>query len=223
MDYLLHIDTSADKCVVALSRDGQLLCSETSAETRNHASEINISIQKVVSEAGIALSDLTAIVVCAGPGSYTGLRIGLSTAKGICYALDKPLILDNKLQILLLQGIRIHGNSFDEYLVVLPAREKEYFVATKDGNGNDLRAPRHIIEEELPGLPTSPESKKFVISKEIPAEILDGIFKNSYISNDAEIDVQIWCEVAYEEYKCNKTVNLSTSEPFYLKQVYTHK
>jgi len=223
MDYLLHIDTSADKCVVALGCDGILLHSQTSNETRNHASEINISIQKLLAEAGIALADLTAVVVCAGPGSYTGLRIGLSAAKGICYALDKPLVLDNKLQILLMQSIMAHEGSFDEYLAILKAREGEYFVAIKDGNGADLLEPRHILAEELEGLLPNADSKKFIISRDISVDTLPGMFKNSYILSEVEIDIKRWCEIAYGEYKCNKTVNLSTSEPFYLKQVYTHK
>src|ERR1035437_1453422 len=100
MQYLLHIDTSTDTGVVALNCDGVILAYKVNEEARNHASTINIMIEKLLAGVKISLSDLDGIVVCAGPGSYTGLRIGLATAKGLCYALNVPLILDNKLTLL---------------------------------------------------------------------------------------------------------------------------
>ena len=92
MKYILHIDTSTDIGTIALSGDGRILSYLRTTETRNHAGVINNMIERVISDMKITLEQLSAISVCAGPGSYTGLRIGVATAKGLCYALNKPLI-----------------------------------------------------------------------------------------------------------------------------------
>ena len=87
-------------CSVALSKNGQLLAVESRHEGYKHAENILALIDLVKKAAGIELSEIDAVVVSAGPGSYTGLRIGMSTAKGICYALDKELIVVDTLEII---------------------------------------------------------------------------------------------------------------------------
>src|ERR1019366_2430074 len=114
MHYLLHIDTSTDTGAVAIGGDGNLLAYRANTETRNHATTINNMINDVLAEVKISLEDLSCIVVCAGPGSYTGLRIGLATAKGLCYALDKPLMLDNRLTLLAYQAYRQQDKSVSQ-------------------------------------------------------------------------------------------------------------
>src|SRR5882672_2766392 len=100
MEYLLHIDTSTDTGLLAIGCDGQLLAHSMIEESRNHAGTINNMINSLLADAHISFRQLSAVAVCAGPGSYPGLRIGLATAKVLCYALEKPLILDNKLTVL---------------------------------------------------------------------------------------------------------------------------
>lgn len=93
MSYILHIETATKVCSVALSGHGKLLSlQESNTEAYSHSGMLTVFIRNVVREAGIAMHDLSAVAVSMGPGSYTGLRIGVSAAKGICYALDIPLI-----------------------------------------------------------------------------------------------------------------------------------
>ena len=93
MALILAIETATKLCSVALARDGKLLAIRESDPTTNaHAEKVNVFIKEVMQEAGCALSELDAVAVGIGPGSYTGLRIGLSAAKGLCYALDIPVI-----------------------------------------------------------------------------------------------------------------------------------
>ena len=101
MDYILHLETSTKVCSVALSKNGQLLqLVETSEEGYVHGEKLTLFIQEILAKEEISPKALKAISVASGPGSYTGLRIGVSTAKGLCFALDIPLIAIDSLQCL---------------------------------------------------------------------------------------------------------------------------
>ena len=89
---LLLLETATGVCSVALSEGERMLAVRTSKEEREHASMLAVYIEEVMTEAGRQLSEIDALVVSKGPGSYTGLRIGIATAKGICFTLNKPLI-----------------------------------------------------------------------------------------------------------------------------------
>lgn len=221
MSYLLHIDTSGDIGTVALSRDGDLAAITTNNEARNHAAAINVMIDEVISSAGIVFRDISAVVVCAGPGSYTGLRIGLSSAKGICYALGIPLILDNKLTLLAFQAHKNHIG-FDRYITVLKARENEFFIASYDGLFQEVHEPKHITRSDL-GSYFHSENKIYIITDCLSAEDITSHANIFTIDTETSINIKEWLSFSLEEYKCNNNVNLSTAEPFYLKQVYTHK
>ena len=92
MPTILNIDTATSACSVALSHNGQLLSIANSAIGNSHSAVLTTLIEEVLSNSATSISNIDAIAVNEGPGSYTGLRIGVSTAKGLCYALDKPLI-----------------------------------------------------------------------------------------------------------------------------------
>ncbi len=221
MVYLLHIDTSSDSGVVAVSADGSIIASAANEESRNHAASVNTMITDVLRKAGIALQQLHGIVVCAGPGSYTGLRIGLATAKGLCYVLDKPLFLCNKLTLLAYQAWLINNNRHSNYISLLTARDKEYFITIYNSSFDCVLPPRHIMSSELQGILSSENS---YIIMDVSFDIINE-FKISdlQISQDIEISLDSWAKYALNEYNCNNNVNLATAEPFYLKQVYTHK
>ncbi len=207
--------------MIVVSRDGKPLAQRVNEKTRDHAGTINTMIDEALKDAGIALNDLHAISVCGGPGSYTGLRIGMATAKGLCYTLNIPLINDNRLTLLAHQAWRAH-HGYHSYVALLKAREKEYFITIHDANFNCILAPQHIPEEQLSLLPIAGETI-FVISA-VLEEVTDFLPVGS-VQNDKNerIAPEAWCFSAFEKYNCNLTVNLYTAEPFYLKQVYTHK
>ena len=222
MNNFLHIDTSGDAGIIALSSDGSLTASRRNLETRNHASSINILVADILSESHLTLNDLSAVVVCAGPGSYTGLRIGMATAKGFCYALDIPLLLDNKLDLLALQVFNLYRDKYSFFVSTIPAREQEYFVSIFDKNFINILPAKHIMESDLPERLAGMQNLCF-ISQSLPASLAGKIEENINMVSIPEIDLSCWAVHTFEQYKCNKTVNLSTAEPFYLKQVYTHK
>lgn len=101
---ILSIETSTEVCSIAIHKDGHLVAENTSFESYSHAERLAPMIEETMAEHNISKGDLAAVAVSAGPGSYTGLRIGTSTAKGLCYALDIPLITINTLESML-QGV----------------------------------------------------------------------------------------------------------------------
>ncbi len=103
MSLILSIDTSTKVCSVALYQSGKLLALSELFTEKSHSGLLTVLCEQVVSQAGFSLNQLDAIAVAKGPGSYTGLRIGVSTAKGFCFALDKPLISVNSLEAMAYQ------------------------------------------------------------------------------------------------------------------------
>jgi tRNA threonylcarbamoyladenosine biosynthesis protein TsaB len=209
--YILHIDTSGELGFVALGKDGHLLSFKEQPDARNQAASINHDITTVLADAGITLSELSAVAVCSGPGSYTGLRIGLSTAKALCYVLDIPLITHDKLSLLALGQCHSFLSEYDYYVAVLMAREGEYFISSYNNKFEQVIEPQHILEDELK-LKISELKGKKLISSNISTSLKQ--ITETDITEDQCIKIETWIK---------DFVNLSTAEPLYLKQVYTHK
>jgi len=222
MSYILHLDTSSDLCSVAISFNGQLLHVLSGSEPRNHASVINDMISQVLDLAGLSFSALSAVAVCEGPGSYTGLRIAMATAKGICYAADLPLILHNRL-FLISFFAAAHSTPAPKYNIatILVARELEYFVAIYDSARLCIVPPSHIPHHQLESVLCTQENLH--ILSDAPLDLFYKL-KVNFIpyQKDITIDYQFWAECAFESYISKDFANIAASIPLYLKQVYTH-
>ena len=222
MQYLLHIDTATDKGTIAISGDGTLLAQRTNEETRNHAGTINIMINEVMADAKISPEQLSAVVACAGPGSYTGLRIGVATAKGLCYALDKPLLLHNRLTLLAFHAFMQKNISASQYVTLLVARDKEFFISAYNKDFICTLPPQHIMQEQLHEIIEKNEHTYFIT--DVSEAIINSLgITNLQIDTNVYTSLDSWAFYAFDDFKCNNIVNLSSAEPFYLKQVYTHK
>lgn len=116
MIYLLNIETSTNVCSVALTENEKLLSLKEDKGNRNHSTLITILIQEIIKEHDLYFKNIDAVAVSKGPGSYTGLRIGVSTAKGLCYALSRPLIGVNTLQAMAHSMSKNFSNYFSQDL-----------------------------------------------------------------------------------------------------------
>ena len=137
MATILNIETATTVCSVALSKDGQLLALKEINGDYSHAENLTLFIEDVLRQAQLFLKDIDAVAVSKGPGSYTGLRIGVSTAKGLCYALDKPLISINTLEHLCASVL---PNPQSLFCPMLDARRMEVYCAVYDSDGNEIRS-----------------------------------------------------------------------------------
>lgn len=144
---LLLLETATAVCSVVLSRGEHILSVRTASGEREHASVLAVYIQEVTQEAGVRIADIDGIVVSRGPGSYTGLRIGVATAKGICYALNKPLIaIDTPMAMAscyLARGVLPYNPCI--LVPVIDARRMEVYGAAMDTAMNYLQPIRAEI------------------------------------------------------------------------------
>ncbi len=140
--YILAIETTTQNCSVALIRDGQPWIVRQDDQANGHAQHITLFVQEVMATAQLELTALTAIAISQGPGSYTGLRIGLSTAKGLCYALNKPLLAVDSLQALAWGAQnQTKGHAKVGYLSLMDARRMDAYVGVYDANLQALVEP----------------------------------------------------------------------------------
>ncbi|KAA5533197.1 tRNA (adenosine(37)-N6)-threonylcarbamoyltransferase complex dimerization subunit type 1 TsaB [Taibaiella lutea] len=210
MSKLLFIDTSASVATVALSIDAETAVIRTHENANEQAAVINFMIEEVLQKGSSTINDIDAICVCAGPGSYTGLRVGLSTAKGLAYASDKPLMLFNRLDIL-----SWNINADTKFIVALKARTGEYFIALFDKDGNAVNEPQHAFEKDLAEYTI--EGFQFFTDD----EHLSIAAPTKVMSMDTAIDVRNWITKATVRFTLKQFDDLAYSEPFYLKAAYT--
>ncbi len=137
MANILNIETATRVCSVALSVDGNVVALQESKSRNSHAEQITLFSEQVIYQAGMSFRDLDAVAISKGPGSYTGLRIGVSTAKGFCYSLDIPLIAVGTLPALaqgMIGKITEEGNHPEDFLYcpMIDARRMEVYTALYD-------------------------------------------------------------------------------------------
>lgn len=147
MALLLNIDTATEHASVCLSDNNGVLLLLESNDQKNHGAFLQPAIQQLMQQTGLTLQQLDAIAVTEGPGSYTGLRVGLASSKGLCYALQKPLITINTLQVMAKAAIQEQGNQFPGALFcpLIDARRMEVFTAIYDGQLVEIEAPNAKI------------------------------------------------------------------------------
>lgn len=135
MTYILNIETATKNCSVSLAKNGEtILCKEIAEQGYSHAEKLHVFIEEIVNEANLNFSEIKAVAVSKGPGSYTGLRIGVSAAKGLCYALQIPLISIDTMQVLAKKAV------VDGLIVpMIDARRMEVYSAIFDKNHNKIK------------------------------------------------------------------------------------
>ncbi|WP_347173367.1 tRNA (adenosine(37)-N6)-threonylcarbamoyltransferase complex dimerization subunit type 1 TsaB [Polaribacter uvawellassae] len=217
MAYILNIETSTKNCSVSISKDGKLIAiKELNNGNYSHAEVLHPYINDVITKAKITFKKLDAIAVSKGPGSYTGLRIGVSAAKGLCFALNIPLISVNTLQSL---AMSITSISDDNSVIIpmLDARRMEVYSAVFNSDYNQIRDTKAEIICETSFLDYLEFSKVYFLG--------DGAEKcKSLIAHSNAIFIEAKFPSAKEmgilsndKYKKNDIEDVAYFEPFYLK------
>ena len=217
MEHILLIDTSASKCTVALVRDGQYLLGLEHTDQKSQAAAINPMIGELLAEAKLELYQLSAIAVCSGPGSYTGLRIGMAAAKGLAFGLGKPMIVHDKLELLAQQEIQIN-DAYWQYGVLITARPGEFFYASFDAEMNVIQVPIHGATAEIKALidELSVTSHCLIGDEEACRTFGDRVIPH------AEVDPERWAIWAAVSFARQVFSDVAAVEPFYMKEVYIH-
>lgn len=219
----LYLETSGQTCSVALYSGVENLSLRESEREKSHASLITIFIEEVLSQAGLTLKDVNHIAVSSGPGSYTGLRVGYSTAKGICYALGIPLIAVNSLSALA-SGLSLKHKDEDAlYCPMIDARRMEVYTALYTYDGKEILIPSaYIIENDFYQDYLGEHWNRKIIFGGSGVKKLEDSYPNDNMVYDADIKLSATfiSPIANVMIENKLYEKLAYAEPFYLKSVY---
>ena len=217
MTHLLCIETATEICSVALSADGECLCCAEETEGYSHAEKIMLLVDQCLQQAGLETTAIDAVCISSGPGSYTGLRIGTSTAKGLCYALHIPLIAVSSLQGIAWGAIgQLQHHPL--FCPMIDARRMEVYCALYDRQGNQvLEVHNEIVTDgflrnELAASTivfcgNGAEKCKPLLSSNAHAVFSDSLSSARYLTRPA-----------FEAWKQKRFEDTAYFEPFYLKE-----
>lgn len=216
MTYILNIETSTTVCSVAIAKDGELIALKEINNGFTHAENLHVFILEVLTEVNLTPQQLTAVAVSKGPGSYTGLRIGVSAAKGLCFALQIPLISINTLQLLTANITDRKSNAV--YCPMLDARRMEVYTSVYDEHLNELIPTEALIvnDESIVKYNTFPiiyffgdgmSKCKSLLEKNSNAKFIDDIVPSA----------KAMCSLSFIKFKKQHFEDVAYFEPFYLK------
>lgn len=214
MAYTLNIETATKNCSVALAKNGKVIvCQEMAEQGFSHAEKLHVFIEAILKKENLSFKDLQAVAVSQGPGSYTGLRIGVSAAKGLCLALSIPLIAVDTLQVLAAQ-VKIDSGTI---IPMIDARRMEVYSAIFDNNGQKTRDTKaEILTEE-----SFQEIQGPVYFVGDCAEKAKSVLKKDnfiFLENVVYPSANQMAFFSNQSFQQQKFENMAYFEPFYLKE-----
>lgn len=217
MSLILHIETAVEGASVCLAREQQIIAFNQNKDIKDSAAWLHTAIQALFLDNNIPLQQLQAIAVSAGPGSYTGLRVGMATAKGLCYALQVPLITLSTLEVMAAAAQQV---ATELVCPMIDARRMEVFTAVYTKNGQEVLAPHNRILEA--------SSFADLLAKEPITFFGNGSAKWKSLTTastahfeDIEFSAKDMIGLAAAGYSQNAFTDLAYSEPLYIKEFFT--
>ncbi|MEC8832892.1 MAG: tRNA (adenosine(37)-N6)-threonylcarbamoyltransferase complex dimerization subunit type 1 TsaB [Bacteroidota bacterium] len=212
---ILNLETATTNCSVSISKDDNIIVlKENNAVNYSHSEQLHIFIKEALQEASLSFSDLDAVAISKGPGSYTGLRIGVSSAKGLCFSLDLPLISVPTLQSMAHQ---IKLNSGELVIPVLDARRMEVYSCVYDVNNSEVRETRAEVINELSFKEYVSDNKVYLVGS--GAEKCKVVLRHpNFIFNESVVpSAKDMASIAFKKYESKHFEDVAYFEPYYLK------
>ncbi len=217
MSLILHIDTSLETAFVSIAKDAVPVVIKTNTVQKEHAGFVHKAVEEVIHECGMRLSDLAAIAVTEGPGSYTGLRVGMSSAIGLCYALKKPFIKISTLKMIA-QDAYLQAQDTDAlYCPMVDARRMEVFTAMYDHELNVILKPMAMILED-DSFKDSLEKHRIYFSGNGSSKFKNILSEKNAVflsSNNLPLSLS---QLSYAAFLSSSFSNFTDSEPNYIKE-----
>jgi tRNA threonylcarbamoyladenosine biosynthesis protein TsaB len=224
MAIILNIDTSTETASVCLAKDGKVLLLQKNDQQKDHAAWLHVAIKQITVDATTELSQLNAIAVTIGPGSYTGLRVGLAAAKGICYALENPLIAVNTLLVMANAVKNVYEDSREEsidfFCPMIDARRMEVFTALYTNNLEVVKEPMALIIDQN-SFADELSSKTICFSGTGSAKFKKVINHPNAKFSPVISDSSAMSALTDLLYSKKQFADLAYIEPLYLKEFYT--
>jgi tRNA threonylcarbamoyladenosine biosynthesis protein TsaB len=221
MALILNLETATTACSVSLGRDGTLLALKELNGEYTHAENLTVFIADVMKQAGLQLHDLDAVAVSKGPGSYTGLRIGVSSAKGLCYSLGKPLIAINTLYSMMSGIIHLPSSLIHFPALLCPmldARRMEVYCAVYDSEGNEIRpTAAEIIDEHSFAELLREQPVYFFGDGAAKCKAALSHSKNAFFIDDIYPSAKDMITLSEKAFRNAQFEDVAYFEPFYLK------
>ncbi len=215
MAIVLNIETATKNCSVCLSSNDKILSLVEFNEGQfSHAEKLHSFILEVLKQSGKSMQDIDAIAVSKGPGSYTGLRIGVSAAKGLCFALDKPLISIPTLNVL---SHIVDANQGDFIVPLLDARRMEVYSAVFDDNYKQIRETQAEVIDENSFSEYLNRGKVYLVGDGSAkcSEVI--VHDNIVFLNDKFPSAKEMAKLSYDKFINDDFEDVAYFEPFYLK------
>lgn len=225
MSLILQIDTAIDGATVSLAQSGVVLLQKSNLNQKDHAAFLQPAIQELFNELNLSIKQLNAVAVSAGPGSYTGLRVGFASAKGLCYALKIPLITVDTLALLAWNAIcewpKTHTEKMADGLVcpMIDARRQEVFTAVYNTRLELLEDPSALILTKESYAKNLLNNNCLFTGNGATKWQEMGQHSNAHFFQPP-LHPQYLAELAFKQFELNQFADLAYSEPFYLKEFY---
>jgi len=213
LSFILNIETATKNCSVSIAKNGEtIVCREIAEEGYSHAEKLHVFIEEIIAESNISVQDLVAIAVSQGPGSYTGLRIGVSAAKGLCYALNIPLIAIDTLETLASRVSVSEG----KIIPMLDARRMEVYNEIFNA---DLKTERAIQAEVITEDSFADYKEVLYFVGDCADKCKPVLTKENFVFLE-EIkypSAREMSKISFDKYQKSDTVDVAYFEPYYLK------
>ncbi|MEO6219483.1 MAG: tRNA (adenosine(37)-N6)-threonylcarbamoyltransferase complex dimerization subunit type 1 TsaB [Ginsengibacter sp.] len=217
--YILNIHTATETAIINLSKGPETLRTFINTDTKQHAAFLHVAINEMLQQEGITMKVLNAIGITSGPGSYTGIRVGLAAAKGFCYALNIPLITYNSLHVMALSAADFVKDADALYCPMIDARRMEVYTAIYKFKMEEVEPPgaKVLTEKSYENylkfkiIFSGSGTKKFKNLTNLP----DSYFADTAISSET------LTKISWEKYQHSTFENILYAEPLYIKEFHT--
>lgn len=218
MAIILHIDTAVESASVCLAEDNEVKGFESNLIQKEHSSWLHPAIDRLYRSADMKLSNTHAIAVTIGPGSYTGLRVGMAAAKGLCFSLGLPLIGINTLE-LMARDLKAKNLSAEYVIPVIDARRMEVFTAVYDHELREVRAPYALIVNEHSYDEFSGRGSVIFTGNAV-GKLKQVIRHDNVLFNDGMPDARSMTGMASQRFEERAFSDVAYTEPLYVKEFY---
>ncbi len=219
MSLILHIDTTAESALVNIAENGEVLFEEVNELQKDHASFLHPALETVLKNAAVTIRDVDAVSVCHGPGSYTGIRVGVAAAKGLCFAAGKPLITVNQLEILAKDAIANNTDHNGLYCPVIDARRMEIYTAIYNNNLKEVVPPTALILEHQSFHDFLAAEKVYFIGSGVEKWQPLCTHKNARFKKLVNKGLA-FSKLSFEKYHSGNFASLAYASPLYIKDFY---
>lgn len=220
MDFILNIHTATETAIINISSGQKVLSTLINTDSKQHATFLHTAIHQLLLKNEVRINDLKAIAVTSGPGSYTGIRVGLATAKGLCFSLKIPLITLNTLEAMAFAATENIKDKKAFYCPMIDARRLEVFTAMYNYDLKEIMPPSAVIltESSFSEFTDNPKIYFFGNGSEKFKDLVD---KSSFVFINQEITSDAISHLSNEKYQNKDFTPLIYSEPLYIKDFHT--